>query len=195
MATATFEEKGDTRLPGVNDAGWDVQCNANAMHDRTIEDKLADLARQIGWVVIVLVALPPCIFGVYIAFQYRNNACVTDAPGMITLDVWLAAACFLNLVCLLAVLMLLCCHAPAPFRALVIGLLYAINVVWQGVGVGVLAFVPDRCTPDVLSIVAILEIAFVLTLLLLIGTTWLYSVCRRPAHRYAPVHLGQPPAV
>jgi len=84
------------------------------------DTKLRFLARQIVWIVVMLLMLPFCCWGIYISYQYMDDECVRKTSYSIALDWWLMAACIYDVMFWIVVMVLLCCRSRQRCRRIFI---------------------------------------------------------------------------
>jgi hypothetical protein len=126
--------------------------------------KLRFLAKQIAWIVVMVLMIPICSAGIYIGYQYMNDECVRKTTYSIALDWWLIAACIYDGVFWLIVMTLLCCRARQTCRRIVIWPLNFINVVWMGIGIWLLVESQIRCQHNILWVMSLVVICITLTI-------------------------------
>lgn len=93
----------------------------------------------------MLLALPICIWGTFLGWQYRHDKCVQNNPYYLALDWWLMSISAFNICFMTFVMLLLCFRVSGAVRRWFIWPMHVLNVLGN-VG-GLFLIVRVSCHP------------------------------------------------
>ncbi len=146
------------------------------------DTKLRFLAKQVAWIIIFVLMLPFCLFGISTGVQYMNDDCVKTTTFALALDYWLIVACTYDIIFAIVVMLLLCCHVPGTKRKWIIWPMHAVNIIWMAIGIFIIIESNVRCQHNTLWVISVVDVAFKGSVVLMLFVIYLFNrigLCNR----------------
>ena len=160
----------------------DVLPLQRASGPENFDVKLQFLAKQLAWIVIFIIMLPLCLWGIYVGAQFRNDKCVKSSTFSIDLDYWLIFACSYDLLFAFIVLGMLCYRASSRTRRMTVFFLHLVNLFWMGAGICLIVESHLRCPHNILWVMSVIMVSGTLATIALILTVGICN-CMGACHR------------
>jgi hypothetical protein len=149
----------------------------------SFDNNIRFLARQIIWVLVLVLIFPIITWGISIGYEYMDDACVRKTPYSIALDWWLIIACIYDAVFWLVIMILLCYHSGLICRQIIVWPFNIINIIWMGIGIWLLVENSQiRCAHNTVWVMSLIVITITLTVaasIIIILTCTKIGLCYR----------------
>lgn len=132
-----------------------------------------------AWIVVMILVIPFSVWGIFLGWQYRDDACVNANWYYKNLDWWLLSISLFNITTSILILGLLCCHARSIFRKAFIWPSHMINLTANGVGIWLIwgAESVSGCNHNELWIFSIVIVSLTLVSAMMVLVIYIFYRC------------------